>query len=500
MKLIFHYFKLLEKVKKVERDLLSLESLASSDTGFFMKESIEVQSDVSILNLHAESSLPIFDDNSKAGIFNNHNFSFSYLPENIPSSLIEFKKDWTSIKMLDTEILNPSPNFFCKSFNESSDITQDAYNTLKQILPLAYPSKNTPFQVDPTPITIINEFQYPSIAQTTHDSNFFSQIKISEFTILALQGIPSQIFELSNFTLKLSKVVNFNENVSILKNAAKIGTLFLHIKHFSTLYSCGILENVKEKLKKYCMVYLKWFQNIDLISSSPEEDLVWKRDAGDKSVNRISKNKEPESIFAPLNHRFKCSSVVGIFSLCESIFSELTFVFQLCKDIQNMEGHEILTYLYSSCSNSKQLIVSYILKYTMVPYFDMMKLWIYKGEIHDPFHEFFIRYEVSNYSYNNHLNFKLVPNYVPSFLKSIANDVFVAGQNVSWMQKDSEIMNCVMPRILGIQLHFIYFFKYLDKIELCFTREAFILWESGVFKLLSDQIVFFLKVYEFFLS
>lgn len=113
----------------------------------------------------------------------------------------------------------------------------------------------------------------------------------------------------------------------------------------------------------------------------------------------------------------------------------------------NARGAQVLSYLYDKISSltgdiNAQKIISHLMELSAVPYFEMLQLWILKGVIIDPHHEFLVedndivqRNNVTNNNSVNHYSaeywekrYTIRPDCIPKFVIGYSDIILRTGK------------------------------------------------------------------------
>ena len=122
-------------------------------------------------------------------------------------------------------------------------------------------------------------------------------------------------------------------------------------------------------------------------------------------------------------------------------FERLKWIAILTDSCKTLKGGQLLSALYSYSSHGSLQIkelANRILKKTLAPFMNFMKMWVYSGELIDPMGEFFIEQSTETLNQDQFWNrkYKIRKDMIPSFMTvELAKIILVAGKTKTFMRK-----------------------------------------------------------------
>lgn len=154
-------------------------------------------------------------------------------------------------------------------------------------------------------------------------------------------------------------------------------------------------------------------------------------------------------------------------------FERLKWIAILADACKGTKGCAILSVVYTYAQQGSptiQNLVNSILKQVLVPFADLIKAWVYQGELNDQYQEFFVRISNSHAQHSEAIwneRYKLNTSMIPNFVdKQIAENILLIGKTVNFLRKCCGVQDWVLSlNFLDISSAVVGSFTQVSKIE-----------------------------------
>ncbi|KAI8805753.1 Spc98 family-domain-containing protein [Cladochytrium replicatum] len=293
-----------------------------------------------------------------------------------------------------------------------------------------------------------NNYYYNNSLQHSdgiHIANELSLVREVLYSFQGISGTQIAVAESSKFFNISSQMLTPLSTRSLMANLCELGELLIFIKAFANEH----VDNTKVGLisQSFCAMLLHQLSEYFKLIAVLDSKCTYKSDNADT----LSVETKTQS--------FKSVSGSDITLRQLSVWTyeplqQMRILAAICDTSRGLSGSALLSQMYQYYTHGDptvERIVSKILKTVSQPLFGMIRLWMFEGELEDPFNEFFVvpRTGIMPLDKNNNVSISLRPDvhnlwkhkyvlraeHIPKFLnKSTAKKIFLTGKNLNFIR------------------------------------------------------------------